>query len=168
MRHAFADRRLVLPDPYHAHGSSRWIAIGPKEDGEGHSVRPRPPRNRDNLHSEPMRFDMVGRHRASPHDAQPSLQLDESEGSPRTIVPCNGPLERMTRKIKDATVKSLHDNNHDAFRTQLADVHGGRRFHAQAQDSWRAQALRRPLQDLDAGPDGFILNHIHPWPGRDS
>lgn len=64
------------------HGSSRWIAIGPKEDGEGHSVRPRPPKNRDTIHPKPMRFDMVGRHRALPCGAQPPFKLRQLENSP--------------------------------------------------------------------------------------
>ena len=68
------------------------------------------PRNRNTIHSRPMRFDMIC----------------EANGIEHRLTKPNHPwthgqVERMNRTIKDATVKRVHYENHDQLRTHLAD-----------------------------------------------
>ena len=38
------------------------------------------------------------------------------------VTPTNGQVERMSRTLKDATVRRLHSNSHDQLRRHLDDV----------------------------------------------
>lgn len=59
MLKAFAGMRLILSRPHHLHGLDPWNGIRPNDNGEGHPVRLRQPRNRNTIHSRLMRLDMI-------------------------------------------------------------------------------------------------------------
>ena len=68
------------------------------------------PRNRNTIHSRPMRFDMICKTNGIEHRLT-------KPNHPWT----NGQVERMNRTIKDATVKRFHYETHAQLRTHLAD-----------------------------------------------
>ena len=60
----------------------------------------------------------TARHRTSADQAAPPLdQLDEKGTA--DIMPDNGQVERMSRTIKDATVRRYHYDSHDQLRSHL-------------------------------------------------
>jgi hypothetical protein len=68
------------------------------------------PRNRNTPYSRPMRFDMIC----------PANEIEHRLTQPNPPWP-NGQVERMNRKIKDATVKRYHYDSHDQPSNHLSD-----------------------------------------------
>ena len=68
------------------------------------------PRNRNQIYSRPMRFDMI----CDPHGIEHRMT---EPNHPWT----NGQVERMNRTIKDATVKRFRYQDHQQLRAHLAD-----------------------------------------------
>ena len=80
------------------------------------------PRNRNTIHSRPMRFDMICEGaELSAIDPRTMTRGIEHRLTKPNHPWTNGQLERMNRTIKDATVKRFHYDNHDQLRTHLAD-----------------------------------------------
>lgn len=112
------------------------------------------PRNRNTVWSRQMRFDMICE--ASDIEHRPT-----KPNHPWT----NGQVERMTRTIKEATVKSFHYDSHDQLRTHLAD------FMAAYNVARRLKTLSglTPYEYIakiwTSEPGRFIVNPIHQTPG---
>ena len=111
-------------------------------------------RNRNTAYSRQMRFDMI---------------CEANEIEHRLTKPnhpwTNGQVERMSRTIKDATVKRFHYENHDQLRTNLADFMAAYNFaHRLRTLSWLTP-YEYICEIWTSESDRFILNPIHQTPG---
>ncbi len=82
------------------------------------------PRNRNTIHSRPMRFDMISEVNGIEHRLiKPNHPCSHEEPKTvrRTVFPRGGQVERMNRTIKEATVKRYHYDSHDQLGEHLAD-----------------------------------------------
>ncbi len=82
------------------------------------------PRNRNTIHSRPMRFDVICEANGIKHRlTRPNhpWSREDRKTVRGTVFPNGGQVERMNRTIKDATVKRFHYDNHDQLRTHPTD-----------------------------------------------
>lgn len=77
----------------------------------------------------------------------------------------NGQVERMTRTIKDATVKRYHYDSHDQLRTHLADFMAAYNFARRLKTLGGLTPYEYICKIWTSEPDRFILNPIHRMPG---
>lgn len=89
----------------------------------------------------------------------------DEKAIPGIAFPWDGPVDRMNRTIKDATVKRFHHDSHDPLRTHLADflaaynfarglgTLGGLTPHEQICKLWTSE------------PHRLLLDPIHQMPG---
>ncbi len=81
------------------------------------------PRNRNTIHSRPMRFDVICEANGIKHRlTRPNhpWSREDKKTVRGTVFPNGGQVERMNRTIKDATVKRFHYDNHDQLRTSYS------------------------------------------------
>ena len=76
----------------------------------------------------------------------------------------NGHIERMNRKIKDATVKRLDFDSHDDLRTHLADVVAAYSFPRRLKTLGGLTPYEYICKTWTSVPDRFIVNPIHQMP----
>lgn len=112
------------------------------------------PRNRNTIHSRPMRFDMICEANGIEHRLT-------KPNHPWT----NGQVERMNRTIKDATVKRFHCDSHDQSRTHLADVLAAHNFARRLMTLNELTPYEYICKIWTSEPDRFILDPIHQMPG---
>ncbi|WP_162791914.1 integrase core domain-containing protein, partial [Sulfitobacter sp. DFL-23] len=77
----------------------------------------------------------------------------------------NGPVERMNRTIKEATVKRGHYDSHDQLRTHLADFMAAYNFARRLKTLSGLTPYEYICKIWTSEPDRFILNPIHQMPG---
>jgi len=80
----------------------------------------------------------------------------------------NGQVERMNRKIKEATVKRLHYDSHEQLRTHLADFMAAYNFARRLKTLGGLTPYEYICKMWTSEPDRFILNPIHQMPGLNS
>ncbi|MEM9430389.1 MAG: integrase core domain-containing protein, partial [Pseudomonadota bacterium] len=110
------------------------------------------PRNRNTILSRPMRFDMICEANGIEH---------------RLTKPnhpwANGQVERMNRKIKDATAKRDHYDSHVQLRGHLADFLDAYNY---------AHCLKTPYDYIckiwTSEPDRSIVDPVHQMPGSNT
>ncbi len=118
------------------------------------------PRNRNTIHSRPMRFELIREANGTEHGTEHRLTTPVNPWS-------TGRVERMNRTIKDASVTRLHCESHNRLRTHLADFLAACNF---------ARGLKTPngltpcnhiCKTWTSEPDRFVLDPIHQMPGLD-
>ena len=112
------------------------------------------PRNRNTAYSRQMRFDMICEANGIEHRLT-------KPNHPWT----NGQVERMNRKIKEATVKRYHYDNHDQLRTHLADLMAAYNFARRLKTLSGLTPYEYICKIWTSEPDRFNLNPIHQMPG---
>jgi transposase InsO family protein len=112
------------------------------------------PRNRNTIHSRPMRFDMICEANGIEHRLT-------KPNHPWT----NGQVERMNRTIKDATVKRFHYDGHDQLRAHLADFLAAYNFARSLKTLNGLTPYEYICKIWTSEPDRFILDPIHQMPG---
>ena len=126
------------------------------------------PRNRNNVHSRPMRFDMISEANGFEHRLTKRNHpwSHEDRKTIRWIAfPNGGQVERMNRTIKDATVRRFHYDSHDQLRTPLADFLAACNFARRLKTLGGLTPYEYICKIWASEPDRFILNPIHQMPG---
>ncbi len=122
------------------------------------------PRNRNTIHSRPMRFDVIceangiGRRLTRPNHPWSREDKKTVRG---TVFPSGGQVERMNRTIRDATVKRFHYDNHDQLRTHPADFLAAYNFARRLKTLSGLTPCEYICKVWTTEPDRFILNPIH-------
>ena len=141
--------------PYHVHTilTERALsAIGPRTIASGIQFAEQP-RNRNTILSRPMRFDMICEANGIEHRLT-------KPNHPWT----NGQVERMNRKIKDATVKRYHYDGHEQLRTHLADFMAAYNFARRLKTLGGLTPYEYICKIWTSEPDRFIIDPIHQMP----
>ena len=142
--------------PYHVHTTlteRALSAIGPRTIASGIQFAEQP-RNRNTILSRPMRFDMICEANGIEHRLT-------KPNHPWT----NGQVERMNRKIKDATVKRYHYDGHEQLRTHLADFMAAYNFARRLKTLGGLTPYEYICKIWTSEPDRFIIDPIHQMPG---
>ena len=80
----------------------------------------------------------------------------------------NGPVERMNRTIKEATVKRFHDTTHDQLRTHLADFVAAYNFGRRLKTLRGLTPYEFVCKTWTEQPQRFTINPLHQMPGLNS
>ena len=80
----------------------------------------------------------------------------------------NGQVERMSRTIKDATVKRYHDARHDQLRSHLADFLNAYNFARRAKTLNGLTPYEHICEIWTSEPDRVVLKPIRQMPGLNS
>jgi hypothetical protein len=115
------------------------------------------PRNRDTAWSRQMRFDMICEANGIAHRLT-------KPNHPWT----NGQVERMSRTIKDATVKRFHSDSHDQLRAHLGDFRAACNFARRLKTLGGLTPCEHLCKLRTSESDKFIVNPIHQMPGLNS
>jgi Integrase core domain len=112
------------------------------------------PRNRNIIHSRPMRFDMIREANGIDH----RLTKPNHPGT-------NGQVERTIRTIKEATLMRFHYDSHDQLRTHLADFMAAYNFARRLKTLGGLTPYEYICKIWTSELDRFILHPIHQMPG---
>jgi len=138
------------------------------------------PRNRNTIHSRPMRFDMICE--GQPRFATGSRPLaggiehrltkpnhpwsrEDQKTVRGSVFLSGGQVERLSRTIKDTTVKRFHNETNDPLRTQLADFLAAYNFARRLKTLNGLTPYEYICKIWTSEPDRFIRNPIHQMPG---
>jgi hypothetical protein len=80
----------------------------------------------------------------------------------------NGQVERMSRTIKEATVKRFHYESHEQLRVHLADFMAAYNFTRRLKTLSGLTPYEYIAKIWTSEPDRFIVDPIHQMPGLNS
>lgn len=144
------------------------IGSGPMASGIQFAEQPR---NRNTIYSRPKRFDLICEANGIKHRlTKPNhpWSLEDQKTVRWTVFPTNGQVERMTRTIKDATVKRDHYESHEQLRCHLADFLDAYNYARRLKTLSGLTPYEYICKIWTSEPERFILNPIHQMPGLNS